>query len=125
MSPVAQNPGRAAKALGTAMAVDGGQHRVPHECASAPRTGNGVDLANDCVVQLKVHSHVWLYDTDGSTTPGSGQVSDARSESPISMPPPGKYWRHRSVTRRAMSGRQDSSFGYDGFMRASMTMGAV
>ena len=59
VSAVAESPGRAAKALGTTVAVDGGQHRAPHECASAPRTGDGVDLGNDCVVQLKVHSHVW------------------------------------------------------------------
>ena len=125
MSAVAKSPGRAAKATGATMEVDGGDHRVPHERASAPRTSNGVNLGDDGVVQLKVHSHVYTYNTYDGADGGAGQVSDARSESPISTPPPGKYSRHRSVTRRAMSGRQVSSFGYDGFMRASMTMGAA
>ena len=61
MSAVAESPGRPAKAIGAPLAVDGGEHRVPHECASAPWTGDGVDLGNDCVVQFKVHSHVWLW----------------------------------------------------------------
>jgi hypothetical protein len=63
VSAVAKSPGRAAKATGATMEVDGGDHRVPHERASAPRTGNGVDLGDDCVVQLKVHSHVCTYNT--------------------------------------------------------------
>ena len=107
------------------MAVDGGDHSVPHERASAPRTSNTVYLGDDCVVQFKVHSHVYMYNTYAGTDRGARQVSDARSESPISTPPPGKYSRHRSVTRWAISGRQVSSFGYEGFMRASIAMGAA
>lgn len=63
VSAVAKSPGRAAKATGATMEVDGGDHRVPHERASAPRTGNGVNLGDDCVVQLEVHSHVYTYNT--------------------------------------------------------------
>ena len=58
VAAVTESPGRPAQAIGAPAAVDGGQHRVPHECAAAPRTGDCVDLGNDCVVQLKVHSHV-------------------------------------------------------------------
>ena len=37
--------------------------------------------------------------------------------------PDGKYSLQRFVTSAAMSSRHDSSFGYHGFMRASMTTG--
>src|SRR5690606_24778094 len=37
----------------------------------------------------------------------------------------GKYSRHRRVTSAAVSGSQLTSFGYQGFMRASMTIGGV
>ena len=63
VSDVAKSPGRPAKATGTTMTVDGGEHGFPHERASAPRASNSVNLANDCVVQLKMHSHVYIFCT--------------------------------------------------------------
>ncbi len=43
----------------------------------------------------------------------------------MAMLPPGKYSCQRFVTIAAVSSRQDSSFGYHGLMRASMTIGPV
>ncbi len=49
----------------------------------------------------------------------------ATSESPISTPPSGKYSFQRWSTVLAVSGSQNSSSGYPGFIRASSTMGPL
>jgi len=60
-----------------------------------------------------------------SVTSAPSQSRWPRSESPISTRRSGKYSRHRSVTVAAMSSRQVSSRGYQGFILASMTIGGV
>jgi len=46
-------------------------------------------------------------------------------ESPISTLPAGKYSRHRCVTLAEVSSSANSSLGYQGFIRASITIGAA
>ena len=112
VATVPKNPGRLTQTTCSAVPVYGGHHRLAHERAPPPRTRDGVDLGNDRIVQFKMHSHVYLYGADDNTKKeDGGHVNDARSESPISTPPPGKYSRQRSVTRCATSGRQASSRG--------------
>ena len=55
---VAEGSGRAPQTTGATMMIDGGEHRFPHERATPSRAGDGVDLGNYPVVQLKMHPHV-------------------------------------------------------------------
>jgi len=48
-----------------------------------------------------------------------------RSESPIATRRDGKYSDHRAVTVAATSSRHETSSGYHGLMRASMTTGGA
>ncbi len=59
------------------------------------------------------------------THPPLPQSRCPRSESPISTWRPGKYSRQRRDTVTATSGRPLTSFGYHGFIRASMNTGAL
>src|SRR5687768_13074239 len=53
----------------------------------------------------------------------AGQSKCPRSESPIWTFDDGKYSFHRAVTVAAVFGSHDTSFGYHGFIRASITIG--
>ena len=64
-------------------------------------------------------------DGQGDDEVGGHGVKCPTPESPISTLPPGKYSRQRRVTVAAVCSSAKSSWGYQGFMRASIRMGGV
>lgn len=60
---VAEYASRRAQVLHATMPVNGLHDRFPHESATASQSGNGIDVADDRVIELNVHSHVYIYST--------------------------------------------------------------
>ena len=61
---VAEYASRRAQVLHATMPVNGLYDRFPHESAPASQSGDGIDLADDRVIELNVHSHVYIYGTE-------------------------------------------------------------
>ena len=61
---VAEYASRRAQVLHATMPVNGLYDRFPHESATASQSGDGIDIANDRVIELNVHSHVYILSTN-------------------------------------------------------------
>ena len=58
MFAVAECTGSLSQGTRSTVSVDSSQHRFAHEGASAPWAGDGINLGDDRIVKLNLHSHV-------------------------------------------------------------------
>lgn len=60
---VAKHAGCLAQASRSTLPADSVQDRLPHKGTAASRSGDGINLADDRIVELNVHSHVSIIST--------------------------------------------------------------
>ena len=64
MFAVAKQAGRLAQVLRATVPLNGLSDRFPHKSAATSRTGDGIDLVDDRVVEINVHFHIYIYRTN-------------------------------------------------------------
>ena len=60
---ITKHTGRLTQVHGAAVPFHGVCDRFPHKGAAASRAGDGIDLADDHIVEFNVHSHVYIFST--------------------------------------------------------------
>ena len=63
MFAAAKDSGSLPHETSATVAVDSGQYRLPHECASPSQAGDGIDFGDNRIVELNVYSHVFINNT--------------------------------------------------------------
>ncbi len=64
MFAIAKQAGHLVQVLRAKVPLNGLFDRFPHKSAAPSRSGDGIDLADDRVVELNVHSHIYIYRTN-------------------------------------------------------------